>query len=40
MLSAIHVVLALGFFIAHRRDIVPTLTATFRRIERESIDDD
>lgn len=40
VLSAIHVVLALGFFIAHRRDIVPTLTAPFRRIERESSDDD
>lgn len=40
VLSAIHVVLALGFFIAHRRDIVPTLTAPFRPVKRESTDDD
>ncbi|WP_028709705.1 sodium:proton exchanger [Propionicicella superfundia] len=32
VLSSIHAVLALGFLIAHRQDILPTLAAPFRRV--------
>lgn len=31
VLSIVRAVLAIGFFIAHRRDIIPTLAAPFRR---------
>lgn len=33
VLSAIQAALAVGFFIAHRRDIFPTLAAPFRRVQ-------